>query len=75
MQVSPERIRQYESKALRKLRQDTRLTKKVIDYTEVSNYVKIGIRGFNRTHTSSTEEAVLRREKLREREIKNNECK
>lgn len=75
MQVSPERIRQYESKALRKLRQDTRLTKKVIDYTEVSNYVKIGIRGFKRTHTSSTEEAVLRREKLREREIKNNECK
>lgn len=67
MQVSPERIRQYESKALRKLRQDTRLTKKVIDYTEVSNYAKIGIRGFNRTHTSSTEQAVIQREELRER--------
>lgn len=62
MQVSPERVRQIESKALRKLRRDNKFIRKVLD-EEVSNYVNVGVSRFNNTRTSSVEKVVLERER------------
>jgi len=66
LQVSPERVRQLEVKALRKLRQDRKLVNKILD-DELSNYIKIGVKNFNNNHISGVEMAVLRREELRNR--------
>lgn len=59
--VSGERIRQIESKAIRLLRRDRELSKKVEDWIDA--YHPVGVSAFSRTGTSSTEWVVLERER------------
>lgn len=68
MNVSVERVRQIETNAMRKLRRDHKLTKELIDYTSLNDYKSVGANQFNNTWTSSTELLVMEREKLREKE-------
>lgn len=70
LQVSPERVRQLKAQGLRKLRKDTKFTKKVIDYTSINDYKHVGVDRFNNTWTSSTEWVVLERERRFEEWLK-----
>lgn len=66
--VSKERIRQIETKALWSLRRNEQFKKKVIDYTSLNEYKNVGSRQFNTTKTSAVEWLVLEREKIKSRE-------
>jgi len=66
--VTRERIRQIETKALWKLRRDHKFKTKVIYYTGLNEYKSVGSRQFNTTKTSSVEWLVLEREKINSRE-------
>lgn len=70
LNVSRERIRQYEAKAIRKLRNDYTLRKQIIDYSEINEYKTVGVNQFNNTHTSSTEWVVLKREQIRNEQLR-----
>lgn len=72
LNVTRERVRQVESKALRVLRKDYELKRKLDEY--ISDYKYVGINQFNNTRTSSTEWVVLEREKRLE-EWKNQKYK
>ena len=66
--VTRERIRQIESKAIRKIRSNKKFVKKVRDYMELNEYKQIGSRQFNTTHISSVEWLAIEREKLESKE-------
>jgi RNA polymerase sigma factor (sigma-70 family) len=68
--VSAEWIRNKEQQALRQIRKDYKFKREVIDYTSINEYKHIGVQAFHRNGISSVEDIVFKREKLRERQVR-----
>lgn len=62
LQISAERVRQIESKALKKLRSDKRLERFIEDHAHEYAYNHSGLKEFNNTWTSSVEMMILKME-------------
>lgn len=68
--VSMQWIRNKEQQALRQIRKDYKFKREVIDYTSINEYKHVGVQEFHRNGISSVEDIVFKREKLRERQVR-----